>query len=151
MSVTDGLARICVEPFIQMKSLLQICACLLLAVVPSSLFAQERSPDGATHVQVEAAAKLVKEKKVDVIDVRTADEFAEGHIAGAKNIDVMKGGEFEAKLTELDKSKPYLVHCQTGGRSSRSLKVFKKLGFEKIYHLDGGMGGWQAAGKPVVK
>ena len=134
-----------------MKSLVQFCACLLIAIVSNSLFAQEKSPDGAIHVQAEAAAKLVQEKKVDVIDVRTADEFSEGHIARAKNIDMMKGDEFEAKLKELDKSKPYLVHCQAGGRSSRSLKVFKKLGFEKIYHLDGGMGGWQSAGKPVVK
>lgn len=134
-----------------MKSVLKVGALGLLAILPISLLAQQASPDGAIHVQAEAAAKLVQEKKVEIIDVRTADEFAEGHIAGAKNIDMMKGDEFEAKLKELDKSKPYLVHCQAGGRSSRSLKVFKKLGFEKIYHLDGGMGDWTSAGKPVVK
>ena len=134
-----------------MKTLLRFVALSLLAILPHALSAEEKSPDGAIHVQAGAAAKLVQEKKVDVIDVRTADEFSEGHIAGAKNIDIMKGDEFEANLKKLDKSKPYLVHCQAGGRSSRSLKVFKKLGFEKIYHLDGGMGGWQAAGKPVTK
>lgn len=134
-----------------MKALLQSLALAFLSVVSQPLSAQDIAQDGAIHVKAEAAAKLVQEKKVDVIDVRTADEFAEGHIAGAKNIDIMKGGEFESKLKELDKSKPLLVHCQSGGRSTRSLKVFKKLGFEKIYHLDGGMGGWQSAGKPVVK
>lgn len=134
-----------------MKTLLRFVALSLLAIIPHALSAEEKSSDGAIHVQAEAAAKLVQEKRVDVIDVRTADEFSEGHIAGAKNIDIMKGDEFEANLKKLDKSKPYLVHCQAGGRSSRSLKVFKKLGFEKIYHLDGGMGGWQAAGKPVTK
>ena len=113
--------------------------------------AEEKAADGAIHVKADAAAKLVQEKKVTVLDIRTADEFGEGHIAGAQNIDFLQGAEFEAKIKELDKTKPYLVHCQSGGRSGRSLKVFKSLGFEKIYHLDGGFGDWQAAGKPVAK
>jgi rhodanese-related sulfurtransferase len=105
----------------------------------------------ASVLLVLSSTARAEEKKVTVLDIRTPEEFGEGHIAGAKNLDFLKSTEFEAKLKELDKSKPYLVHCQSGGRSSRSLKVFKKLGFETIYHLDGGLGGWQAAGKPVEK
>lgn len=124
----------------------------VLALVSSLACAQEKKPaDGAVHVQAEAAARLITEKKVTVLDVRTADEFAGGHIAGAKNIDVLDSAAFEKSLTALDKTKPYLVHCQSGGRSSRSLKIFKKLGFSSIYHLDGGIGGWQAAGQPLEK
>lgn len=122
-----------------------------ILLIVSSAFAEEKAADGAVHVKADAAAKLVQEKKVTVLDIRTPEEFGEGHIAGAQNLDFLKSTEFEAKLKDLDKSKPYLVHCQSGGRSSRSLKVFKKLGFETIYHLDGGLGGWQAAGQPVAK
>ena len=58
---------------------------------------------------------------------------------------------FEKQLTALDKTKPTLVHCQAGGRSMRALKVFEKLGFTQLIHLDDGFGGWEAAGKPVEK
>ena len=129
---------------------LVLCA-FLYSPMQSNLRADEKGADGAVHVKVDAAEKLVKEKKITVLDVRTPDEFAEGHIAGAVNIDLLKGAEFESKVKEMDKSKPYLVHCQSGGRSNRALAVFKKLGFEQIFHLDGGLGGWQAAGKPVEK
>jgi phage shock protein E len=123
----------------------------VLFVLSAPMRAEEKAADGAIHVKADAAAKLVQEKKIIVLDIRTADEFGEGHIAGAKNIDFLQGAEFEAKIKELDKTKPYLVHCQSGGRSGRSLKIFKDLGFEMIYHLDGGFGDWQASGKPVAK
>ena len=131
-------------------SLLTVLA-VVLASVSSFVRADEKAADGAIHIKSEGAAKLVQEKKVTVLDVRTADEFGEGHIAGAKNVDFLQTAEFEAAIGKLDKTKPYLVHCQAGGRSGRSLKLFKKLGFETIYHLDDGFGGWQAAGKPVEK
>ncbi|MBX7208138.1 MAG: rhodanese-like domain-containing protein [Verrucomicrobiaceae bacterium] len=124
----------------------------VIAVALSPLLhADEKAADGAVHVTADAAAKLVQESKVTVLDVRTADEFGECHISGAMNIDFLDSTGFEKRVKELDKSRPYLVHCQSGGRSSRSLKIFKKLGFEKVYHLDGGLGAWQAAGKPVEK
>lgn len=133
-----------------MKTILPALAIFLSSLLTSAI-AGEKSPDGAVHVKVEAAAKLIEEKKVIVLDVRTADEFAEGHLAGAMNIDFLESEKFEAAVSKLDKSKSYLVHCQAGGRSARSLKVFQKLGFESIYHLDGGFGDWQAAGRPVTK
>lgn len=106
--------------------------------------------DPARHVDAEGASRLLADNKVIVVDVRTREEFAEGHLQGAQNIDVLEP-DFEAKLGKLDKSRPVLVHCQAGGRSTRSLPVFEKLGFKEVYHLDGGYGGWVEAGKPVVK
>jgi phage shock protein E len=129
-------------------SALAVCA-VVFAAVSYSIDADEMGADGVVYVQAAGAAKLVREQKVTVLDVRTADQFEHGHIAGAQNIDFCKISEFEAKLKEMDKSKPYLVHCQLGARSRKSLKVFKKLGFETIYYLEGGLGAWQAAGKPV--
>jgi rhodanese-related sulfurtransferase len=112
--------------------------------------ADDKKSDGATHVDPNAAEKLVKEGKVTVVDVRTINEYKQGHIAGAKNIDFTES-DFEGKVAKLDKSKPYLVHCASGHRSTNSLETFKKLGFQSIYHLDGGLKAWEGAGKPVEK
>lgn len=107
--------------------------------------------DGVRHVNAPEAAKLLdKDKAVVVLDIRTPREYKSGHIAGARNVDY-RGSDFEAELGKLDKSKTYLVHCASGGRSGRSLKLFKKLKFKSIVHLDGGIRGWVADGQKVVK
>ena len=106
--------------------------------------------DKVKHVDAEAAAKLVAEGKVTVLDVRSPDEFTEGHIKGAKNVNILDK-DFEKQLQTVDKTKPVLVHCQAGGRSTRSLPTLEKLGFTEVYHLDGGLNAWQKAGKPVAK
>ncbi len=106
--------------------------------------------DQVQHVDANGAAKLLEKGGVTVVDVRTKDEFSEGHLKDAVNIDLLEPN-FEEQLSKLDKSKPVLVHCQAGGRSTRSLKLFEKLGFSQIIHLDGGYGSWVEAGKPVVK
>jgi phage shock protein E len=71
-------------------------------------------------------------------------------IAGAKNIDFL-APDFEQRIDTLDKSKSYLVHCASGGRSTHSLALFKKHSFQSVYHLDGGIKAWQKAGLPVDK
>lgn len=125
-----------------MKTLLRA----LLLLIPMLAFAADK----AKHVKAEEAAKLLSSGNVTVIDVRTAEEFKEGHIKDAKNIDIM-ANDFEAQVGRLDKSKPTLVHCQAGGRSTRALKTFEKLGFTDVTHLDDGFAGWEKAGKPVEK
>ena len=112
--------------------------------------------DDVKHVDAAGAKKLIdeaaakKDAKLKVLDVRTAEEFADGHIAGAVNIDFMDKS-FTDKIAALDKSATYVVHCQAGGRSTKSLERFRKLGFKAIVHLDGGFAGWQKAGQPVEK
>jgi rhodanese-related sulfurtransferase len=54
-------------------------------------------------------------------------------------------------VAKLDKGKTYIVHCQSGRRSTNSLETFTKLGFKNIVHLDKGFGDWQKAGLPVEK
>lgn len=103
-----------------------------------------------------AAAKALVDKaggdkaKLTVLDVRTDEEFAAGHIAGAVQIDYL-GDEFAKKLAKLDRDQAYLVHCRSGGRSKGALDAMKKLGFKVVHHLDGGMQAWVAAGGEVVK
>jgi len=101
-------------------------------------------------VDPKRADELIQQKKVVILDIRTPKEFAEGHIAGAKNID-FRAADFEKQISVLDRTPHYLVHCASGGRSTQSLEVFKRLHFRSIVHLDGGIKAWQQAGKPVVK
>ena len=107
---------------------------------------------GIKNVNAEEAKALLADasKKIMVLDVRTPAEYKEGHIKGAKLID-LNGSEFETKLEALDKSSSYLLHCRSGGRSSVALAKLKKLGFKSVYHLDGGILAWQDAGGAVEK
>lgn len=106
---------------------------------------------GIVDVDAEKAAALVSEKpELVILDVRTPEEFAEGHLAGAVNID-FKEADFAAKVGELDPEKPYLLHCRSGSRSRQSMPVFEGLNFSEIYHLNTGYLGWTEAGKPVEK
>ncbi|HZR21377.1 MAG TPA: rhodanese-like domain-containing protein [Verrucomicrobiae bacterium] len=133
---------------------LSIVAAITLFAVASPGLAQSSGGDRSTpmvqHVDAKQAQKLIDDKKVVVLDIRTPGEFSTGRIAGAKNID-FQAPDFEQKIETLDKSKSYLVHCASGGRSSHSLLLFKKHQFESIYHLDGGIKAWQKAGLPVEK
>lgn len=105
---------------------------------------------GVIHADAKAAAKLVTEPGVIVLDVRTPKEFAQGHIAKARNID-FNASTFESALSKLDRGTPYVVHCASGKRSTAALATFQRLGFTKVTHLDGGFKAWQAAGLPVAK
>ena len=107
-------------------------------------------PKGVEHVNAIQAQKLVEEKKVVVLDIRTPAEFKQGHIPGATNID-FRTPDFEKQIGQLDKNKAYLVHCAAGGRSTQSLPVLKKQELKSVYHLDGGFNGWKKEGLPVEK
>ncbi len=142
----------------------QLTAIFAMSVLPLS--AQETKPAAppaaeaakttVKHADAAAAKKLIddaatkKDGKLVVLDVRTPDEYKEGHIAGAVNVDFL-GKDFADQLAKLDKEKTYVVHCRSGGRSTKSLETFQKLGFKSIVHLDNGFGSWQKAGLPVEK
>jgi rhodanese-related sulfurtransferase len=120
---------------------------LALSCLCNFTFAEDKT---VTHVDANEAEKLVKEGKVTVVDVRSPEEYKEEHIAKAQNVDCFTE-DFAQQLDKLDKSKPYLVHCASGKRSTSSLKIFEKLGFKNLFHLDGGIAAWKQAGKPVEK
>jgi rhodanese-related sulfurtransferase len=103
----------------------------------------------STIVTPDEAQKLLQEnKKIVVLDVRTPEEFASGHIPGAKNLD-FHSDDFEKKVGALDKQTPYLVHCASGGRSSQACKVMDESKFAKVYHMKGGFSAWVKSKKPV--
>jgi rhodanese-related sulfurtransferase len=95
----------------------------------------------------EAEALLKNHPDLLVIDIRTPEEFAEGHIPGARNVNFNAPAFLERMQAFSGKS--ILVHCAAGGRSGRSLEGLKSLPLQKIYHLNEGFNAWQEAGKPV--
>ena len=124
---------------------------LLLLLAPAGLPAAETNRAEVDRVDVDGAAELLeREDGIVVLDVRTPGEFEAAHIAGATNIDIGDAA-FRTEAAKLDRAAPYLVHCAAGipgGRSERSVAILRELGFEKIYHLDGGINAWKAAGRP---
>jgi rhodanese-related sulfurtransferase len=139
---------------VNMKTIL-ILLLLLCLGNPSALHAEAKTNSVAaatvvSHVDAKAAARLVAENKVIILDVRTAEEFAGGHIAGATNIN-FSATDFATQAGRLDRTKTYLLHCASGGRSQRCLPQLQQLGFKEIIHLDGGLTAWKAAGNPIAK
>ena len=127
------------------KTLLSFCVLFLLACgggIPAPAQSSLLSPGDFEKM-------LQDDKTVQLVDVRTDREYQSGHIEGALNRDYY-ADDFATQLGKLDKSKPVMVYCAAGGRSSGAADQLKKLGFTSVYDLDGGMKAWKAAGKKVV-
>ncbi len=86
--------------------------------------------------------------EAQLLDVRTPDEYKGGHLKNAINIDV-RADEFEAEVGKLDRAKPVLVYCLSGGRSGAAAAKMEEMGFKAIYNMDGGIMRWESAGKAV--
>lgn len=115
---------------------------------------QQTTNDGKSineKVSIEQFEKLLTEKSnALILDVRTPEEFAAGHVKGAVNLNIYDAG-FKTALTKLDKSKPVLVYCKAGGRSADAATQMQDLGFSEVYNFGGGMLAWANADKPMVK
>ena len=97
-----------------------------------------------------AAVQLINREKAVVVDVSEVEEFAAGHVVGAKNIPF---GQLEEKLADSVKNKtlPLILVCPTGARAGRALAVAKKLGYEQAQVIGGGLAAWREANLPVEK
>ena len=85
-----------------------------------------------------------------IIDVRTPQEYATGHIPQAINLDY-RSQTFSEEIGKLDKSEAYVIYCQSGNRSGKALDVMKGLGFKEVYGITGGITQWSAEGLPIVR
>lgn len=105
---------------------------------------------GPGALTADGVVQLMNREKAVVIDICEPAEFAAGHVAGAKNIPL---GQLEGKLATTIKNKalPVILVCQSGARSSRALGIAKKLGFENVRSLSGGLGAWRSANLPIEK
>ena len=85
-----------------------------------------------------------------LVDVRTPKEFAEDHINYAENINFFSE-DFSSSIDKLDKEKPVFIYCRSGKRSGKSVAEFQKVGFTKIYELEGGILKWKSEGFKTIK
>ncbi len=92
--------------------------------------------------------KLAATPNAQLVDVRTAEEFADGHLANAVNMNVNRE-DYKEMFGTLDKNKPVFLYCKAGSRSANAAGIMAKMGFREIYNLDGGIMKWDNAGKPI--
>ena len=142
--------------------MLTLSILLTLALVTPAVLAQDKAAKPTTEKKAPGSKfENIKPEQFDalrkadtnstvVLDVRTKKEYSDGHIPGSVLID-FNSDDFDKELAKLDKNKTYLVHCASGGRSARACKKMDQLGFKKVYNLQGGMGAWEKAGKPVQR
>lgn len=109
-----------------------------------------RGASGVANVSPTEAVLLMNRDKPLILDVRNADEFAAGHIQGAKHIPVT---ELAGRIKEIEKfkAKPILVHCQKGMRAKAACAILRGQQFTQIHNLQGGLDSWIEAKMPLVK
>ena len=120
---------------------------ILLSVCAFLTFAEQ-----TTTISQQALLTLMATpaNKTVVLDVRTAEEFAEGHIAGAINISHEQINANLSKIIGL-KDQTVVVHCRSGRRAISAENDLRAAGFSDLRHLEGDMNGWQSADLPLVK
>ncbi|MEE9398880.1 MAG: rhodanese-like domain-containing protein [Dehalococcoidales bacterium] len=100
------------------------------------------------------AFALIQENQTNpnfaIIDVRTPEEFAGGHIENAINIDYYSD-TFRGELNQLDRNNTYLIYCRSGGRSGSALAIMKELNFKEVYNMTGGITQWKVEGLPTIQ
>lgn len=115
-----------------------------------SLFGCSAQTEGFKSLTVKEYAKAIEDTAIVRLDVRTAEEFVEGHIAKTLNIDVLKN-DFESKaVAMLPKNHIIAVNCRSGKRSKNAARILVKNGF-KVIELDGGYNDWVKNRMPVTK
>ena len=107
------------------------------------------APSAPERVDAARFAEIVASPGVTIIDVRTPEEFAAGHIEGAVNYNV-EGPDFAAQISGLDPAGTYAVYCRSGNRSQVAVATMSQAGINGIYELESGITGWTDAGQPVV-
>ena len=100
-------------------------------------------------IELDEFEKKMASEKYLLVDVRTAEEFSEGHIKGAINIDYL-AENFSIEIQELELESPVLLYCRSGNRSSKAMKIMNELGFKEVYNLEGGIKGWISENNPVI-
>ena len=121
----------------------------LLCVVLLYFGCEEQIQTESKLITPEELQELAKLDDVQLIDVRTPEEYEEGYIEGFENID-FHGDNFDLEIEKLDKTKPVVVYCRSGKRSASCATKMLEKGFVKIYDLDGGITKWMSEGYDVI-
>lgn len=140
------------------KKLMKLAAWLVLPVALVLVSGCAGGTETATQVigdiTTQEASAMIQENAGNpgfvILDVRTPEEYADGHIEKALNLDYYSE-TFRDELDELDKGKTYLVYCRSGKRSRAAADIMEELGFGNGYNMRGGIVQWQEDGLPTVK
>ena len=132
-----------------------IFALLLITTLVYGFTSQTGSSNQTLEdIGVQEAFELIQSNQGNpdfvIVDIRTPEEFNEGHIENAVNTDFYSE-TFREELDKFDKSKTYFIYCRSGNRSGRAMPVMKELGFQEVYNLSAGIKEWIAEGLPVVR
>ncbi len=136
-----------------------ICIVLVFGCAQQKLTRQEAMSGDGKQIVVDLleprdAFEYIKKNKGNnnfvILDIRTPEEFASGHIEGAVNIN-FRSDNFSEEINKLDKNKTYFVYCRTGNRSYEAVKIMAGLNFLSILRLSDDITGWKSAGLPLVK
>lgn len=120
-----------------------------IIVIFSTLFASCSSHQGIESVTADEFENALYDGHVQLLDVRSVEEYAQGHIANAENIDVQQPDFIDKAQAMLDHTNPVYVYCRSGKRSMLAAQKLVKAGF-KVVNLRDGIVGWEDAGKPVL-
>ncbi|HMG13798.1 MAG TPA: thioredoxin domain-containing protein [Saprospiraceae bacterium] len=120
---------------------------MLSIIINSCTNGQAQSNNIKNLSATEFAGKIQEFPTAALLDVRTPEEYSKGHLLNSVNID-WKGNDFSKQIVSLDKSKPVMVYCLSGARSSAAASKMAEDGFKEIYKLDGGIMKWRAANLP---
>jgi len=127
---------------IKMKKVLTILSVAIMVLATSC---KDESQGEIKLVTPEEMQTLLEQKDVQLVDVRTPKELEDGFIDNAQNID-FNSPTFDEDILKLDKSKPVVLYCKSGGRSAKCAEKLKAAGFIKIFDLDGGITKWKFKG-----
>lgn len=105
-------------------------------------------PLGVRLVSPGEAADLARDG-VTILDIRTPEEFAAGHLDGAMMIDFY-APDFAASLANLERGATYVLYCRSGNRSAQAADLMTQLSFTDVAEIDGGVLAWSAAGLPLA-
>lgn len=121
-------------------------AAIIFSLAVASLFVACKDAGPSKEIKVispqEVRDAVYDQNAHQLIDVRTLDEFNEGHLKNAQNICVTSD-DFEERISKLDKDQPIYLYCRSGKRSARAAEILKDLGFKEIYDMEGGILKWQ--------
>lgn len=109
-----------------------------------------RRSAGGPWVNTTEATQLMNRSEAIVLDLRSTDDYAKGHVLGAKNVPL---ADLERRAADFEKhkAKPIIVYSAEPNRASGAVAALRKLGFTSVHNLAGGYAAWQQAGLPVEK
>ncbi|MCZ2140605.1 MAG: thioredoxin [Bacteroidia bacterium] len=121
---------------------------LLLVIACLSCESNTAQEKGGNLDAAEFKKQIENSNDIQLVDVRTTQEFNDGHLKNAVLMNY-NSPEFKSAIEALDKNKPTYVYCLSGGRSSGAVSIMKEKGFKEVYNLNGGILSWKKNNYPI--